>query len=387
MDKDRARLLTKVSLDSIRRATGRRQSQLVRRHLASKTFAVDAAHRTLGPAASEVAAGRLAQRIDPFFPPRDVVPFRYVAKRSGGYRTICALPNPLFACALMVRDVLRAQMCAPDFSYNVRRRGRDLEARNIKKAIEAGNRWCYVADVRSCYDSVNPDALYLLPLPATVVRYVLDVRSFRFVHRPPREEVTASTRTMTTHLRRGDPRGILQGSPASDTVLTWLLSDLADVLPSGNRAFLLADDLLVACNTEDECRLIEQTLIARFREHRAGRLILEGEVCDSRIGFERAGYRFQLSVLTGDVNIDMSHDNWESLYELLQADVEVPTLYRDDPRRRFQMVYKPIMRIEEKFNGFSANTDAPNSKRMLLEHVIDCLGIPNVTQRIACRRL
>lgn len=377
MDRNRARILTQKSLDTIRRTFGRRRSRLVRQHLASKTAALDAAFRTLGAAASQIAAERLAERIRPFSPAWEAVPFRYVAKRSGGYRTICTLPNALFGCSLMIRDVLRAQMRAPQFIYNVCGRGRDQEARNIKAAIEAGNTWCYVADVQSCFDSIDPDALYSLPLPSSVVRNVLDVRSLQFVHRPEREEEIPPTRTMrTTHPRRGGPRGILQGSPASDIVLIWLLSDLADALPDGNRAFLLADDLLVACNTEDECRRIEHVLVARFREHRAGRLILVGEIYHAAGGFERAGYHFKQSELTGQVEIDMSNDNWDSLYRLLEADVDVPARYRNDRQRRLRMAFRPLIRIEEKFNGFSAATDAENSKRGLMEFVSDALRLP-----------
>lgn len=371
MDTNRARKLVKDSLACIARASGKRRQRLVRQHLRGLPARVHAASRVLGSGADPEAIEALATTIDPFKRQAGTVRYRLILKPKGGHRTVCLLPNRHKAASLMVKDVLEAQLIPPEYAYQVRGRGRDREAKAIADAIENGLKWCFVGDVRSCFDSVNPEALYRLPIPRSVVQHVLDTREIRFSRIHERTEVQASSGTsLTSHasIDRGSPHGLMQGSPASNIVLTWLLSDLARVPLGGCRIFLLADDLLIAARTKDECRRTEETLTPLLRGHRAGCLVLEGEIFDASLGFERAGYHYRLGALTGNVEIDLSHQNWEKLYSIVRNAIDVAR-QAATPTRKQMLRLVPIVKAKRMLGGFRASTELEFSTQMIREHI------------------
>jgi hypothetical protein len=161
---------------------------------------------------------------------------------------------------------------------------------------------------------------------------------------------------------RHGPRGLLQGSPASNLILAWLLNDMPSVLPPDCALFLLTDNVLVAARTEEMCREMEQTLVRYFAEHRAGPFVLHGEITSIGRGFERAGYEFELSLLRG-VQVGPSGANtvkfYSSLYAALERDFQAGHVEPTESRRV----------LSAKLSGFRATTDFESWREAELEHL------------------
>lgn len=323
MDKRAARQATIKSLRRIACARGHKRTQAIRKHFHDYPVKLDAAYRALKSTASREQVERMARRINPFQPCQSPVLWWPQPKKTGGYRSICKLPVSLRAASLMVRDVLQVMYQAGPHAYGIKGRGRDVEARNIAASLQTYE-WCYDGDIRSCFDNVNMEALYSLPLPPSVIRNTLDTRSIRFL---------GSNKRRTTHttqhyyyrddhcVGRTDPRGLMQGSPASNIVLAWLLNDMPSTLPEDCAPFLLVDNVLVAARTEQECRAIEQTLCSFFAAHHAGPFALHGEVKSVSAGFDRAGYSYK-KWLAGDFEVAPTHSNYMRLYDALEEALE-----------------------------------------------------------------
>lgn len=350
----------------------RRLKRLCRAHFGAPIVRLDAAYRVLGgerPSYEE--ANHLAGQVNPFSPCRAPVRWWREPKRRGGFRVVCALPPALRADNLIVKDVLEAQFRPGDHIYDWKGRGRDREARNIKAALEQGYRYVLQGDLRDAFQSVRVEALYDLPLPATVIRYALDYRSMVLTHAPEKEvlpglasgELPLSEGLYGTLPRPYGPRGLLQGAPASNLVLAWLLNGMPGVLPPGCMPFLLTDNVLVAAHTEDECRRAEQTLLRYFAEHPAGPFVLgSSEIVSAQEDFERAGYEY---IKVGRDSVEIAPDGlnlyrmYSSFYEAVQNDAKagrrVPT--------------GSLQSLRRKLSGFRAMTDLEGFWISQVEHM------------------
>lgn len=163
--------------------------QRVRRYFGSRAAWHEIADRVLDYRPGEPREERearvaaLADRVEPFRPCCEPVRWwRVEKKRSGEYRVICDLPQVLRVRHLMIREALSALFRPHGHIFDIKGVGRDRLARSVKAAMEEGFTHAYVADVRNCFPSVNPDAFELLPLPAQVIRYSLDYRNLNFRH-------------------------------------------------------------------------------------------------------------------------------------------------------------------------------------------------------------
>lgn len=216
-------------------------------------------------------------------------------KPSGGVRAIC-LPD----LALKVRQRLLTRMIvaqqAPDPQiFNWKGRGCPRQANQIKLALEAGNRYVVVADVRDCFPSVNFDAVLDLDLlPPEVLRFASDGRHLNFVQVPDPHVIEQPSNTTHTHTIgvQAGPRGLLQGLGSSDAMWVSLIGDLPDRLSAFGTPFVYCDNVAVACGTKHAAAEAKEALARYFSDHRAGPFSLTIEVHDAYSSFEHTGYMF-----------------------------------------------------------------------------------------------
>lgn len=163
-----------------------------------------------------------------------------------------------------------------DHIYGVTGRGRDEAARRLKAAQNAGLTHLAKLDIVACFQSINPDSLYQLPLPKEVTRRALATRNMTFVEWEPQIGTTASQRLsgipMPLHSESG-PRGLLQGSPVSNLILAWLLNDMP--VPERAMVLICADNIAIAAADPTTRQAAIDTLVAYFeRDCPAGPLNL-----------------------------------------------------------------------------------------------------------------
>lgn len=292
----------------------------IRQYLRSADAVLEAAEIEAGPDASPETTLRIAAEADPFKPFTNSVGWSFLRKRGPGHRVVCtSVPDELRARWRAIRECLRAVYRPSPAIYDVKRRGRDRLALEIKSAMESGLRWCFIGDIRDCFPSFNPEALYELPLPRTVIHHNLDYRNlnFRFDgYRPPSQHANGAGPTglrpgyhgtghrpeqvdgVSVHStglpRRNGPRGLLQGSSTSNLVLAWMFNDIGSRLPVDCRAYVFSDNVIVACRSEAECRSLQSLLQEYFGRHRAGPFVLAGVVRNVDAGeVDVLGYEFR----------------------------------------------------------------------------------------------
>ena len=274
-------------------ASGRRLQPVLRNYLRNPHARLSAALRTLGGTPAQERAKSLAQRTDPRAPGSAPVRWRLDPKRKGGHRIICKLPLELKAAHYLLKPPLEQLYERSEHVYGVKHFGRDTAAGEVKRLQNNGYRFAALTDVVDCYQSVNPDALYELPIPKEVIRRTLDLRKIPAEmdreHRVPAHVLYALGTTMNTHNASG-PRGLMQGSPLSGLLLAWLLNDV----PTSDeaRVLLCFDNLIVLAKTPDGARTMAETLAVHFERCSAGPLALcEPEYFDNE-PFDFLGYRF-----------------------------------------------------------------------------------------------
>ncbi|MDI3335088.1 hypothetical protein QKW60_01600 [Defluviimonas aestuarii] len=235
----------------------------------------------------------LAERVNARDPGNAPVMWWPSSKRSGGHRIKCELPPELKAVHYLLKPVLEQLYQRSENVFGVKHFGRDAAAGEVKRLQNEGYCFAAVTDVVDCYQSVNPDALYELPLPKEVIRRTLDLREIP-TERDRKYRVAAHVlyslgTTLITHNASG-PRGLIQGSPLSGLILAWLLNGIPT--RDDARVLLCFDNLIVLAKTADGTRTMADTLAAHFERCSAGPLALcEPEYFDN-IPFDFLGYRF-----------------------------------------------------------------------------------------------
>jgi hypothetical protein len=353
VDLDQARPRALQFLSRIRHQSRHRRRSSIREYLTSGPAKWWAAYRVFGANAETQAVLELVRRVNAFAICPEPVEYWRVPKRNGGFRELCALPLPLKATNYMVKDVLEATLQPGAHLYAVRGKGRDREAREIKRVLDSGYEFAFVGDIRSCFACVQPNALYDLPLPQTVIRCTLDYRSMTFRHNQRKEDDDTPCRAHECALhnaslpQRNGPHGLLPGSPSSNLVLAWLLNDLPASLPAQCTLFVNTDNILVAARDAQVCRTAGRTLRIVLRRHRAGPFRLEGNVVAVEGGFERLGYEFRK--VMGSVEIEPSSDNLDRIHTAIEV-----AKHRDHLGRGELIEVRRVLR--QRLNGFSAIT-------------------------------
>lgn len=258
------------------RETGKRLAPLVRQFLRGNAVRLSAVIRALPDDVDPQTAQQLEAITDPWKAAYERISWHQKRKATGGTRPVCVLPPDLKAVHYMIADALKAQFTARAHIYGVSGKSRDDAARDLKDAQNAGLKYLAKLDIVDCFQSINPDSLYQLPLPKEVIRRALDTRNMTFEEQEPRTETTInqplSGIPMHSQSESG-PRGLLQGSPASNIILAWFLNQIPS--PEDVRVFIFADNIAVAARDPITCRETVESLVAYFvRDCPAGPLNL-----------------------------------------------------------------------------------------------------------------
>ena len=283
---ERARKLLKQIKRAKEAGENTRASKLSRRYLRSAPARVHAAYKVLEKNSSREPtspddAAALAARVNAWQSQGQIVAIP-IPKANGGLRTICVLPEAAQAAQYIIKDLFELETgeggafnFGPHNYSQKGRGGKDGAVAAVKSALRAGNVYCAVGDIQSCFDSVNTSRLYdILDLPRTVIERNIDTRTARF-HFPRslwaeqqetelpeegepelRSEDRAETGAVSSGHARGDasnngqngcdgsslyrhrqmsragPAGLMQGAPTSNLILGRLLHDMPSAMPS-----------------------------------------------------------------------------------------------------------------------------------------------------------
>lgn len=282
---ERAQHLAEVS------TSGRRSQPLARDFLRNPQVRLSAALRVLGDEPERAAAYALRQRISPWAEQWPAIPWFPKAKPNGSARPICDLPLELKAVHIMLAAAIAAQMRPTASLYGIRGYGRDDAARALKALQNAGFTSLAKVDIVDCFQSINPEALYQLPIPKEVIRTALDPRNLTFIRRRTPRGYSEEYPSYDVRLHSpSGPRGLIQGSPVSNIILAWLLNGLPQ--SKGVAVLLCFDNIAVAARDNAGCRAMVDTLADYLGRCPAGPLALCPAVYADNTPMEFLGYLF-----------------------------------------------------------------------------------------------
>jgi hypothetical protein len=216
------------------------------------------------------------------------------AKSTVGDRPICRMPAQLHLGQVMVKDLINAQLRPSARVFDWTGRGRHRYANSLAHAVEREGPFVATMDIKSCYQSVDPDALYRLSnlLPTELIRWCLDHRnlSFRLVRVNENDGLDPNT----SELKPTGPRGLLQGGPASSALLTALIGhSVTEVRQAYCQS--CSDNFAVVGRTPAVVQQAAGELARIVAGYHVGRLVFHDyEVIDARNGFSQLGFDFRL---------------------------------------------------------------------------------------------
>ena len=197
-------------------ATGLRVNRFIRNFLGDPEVRLSAALRALGGHPGPHEAFALRDQINCWatdYPPVSWYPKR---KSSGGFRPICRLPPTLKATHYMVAAIIGAQRGEAETLFGIPGRGIANAMVGLKALQNRGFVHLARTDIVNCFQSIDPDSLYQLPLPTEVIRQTLDYRTLKFTRdhhqfASPAQSGGISLVRDQYHNASG-PTGLLQGS-------------------------------------------------------------------------------------------------------------------------------------------------------------------------------
>lgn len=260
---------------------------------------------------------REARMFDPFSPSIEVITWWHQPKPSGGHRVVCALPPFLKATHNMIADIIAAQLGDPGPVYNLKGRNRDMLVENLLTKLASGFDHYRVYDIRDCFQSVSPSALQQLKIPKRIINYGLNLDNLHFRERGSNDTptFTGASSGNSPHMDIVDygPTGIMQGSPASNLILAYLLQTLPKPEHDAGHEFLFGDDLIVVAKDEATCCGVDQKLTAFLGQPELGPFHLSRKFSGHQGTFEYLGYEFRHNAITASWEIFLSQSNWEKI--------------------------------------------------------------------------
>lgn len=252
--------------------------------------------------AREEEIDRNATRFDPFARSAGPIPYIEITRSAREPRRVCAPPRNLRVRLKMAKALIEAQFEPHSTVYAWRGRGRDRFIVALRQALATFDQpWVLLADVRNCFPSINIDAIYNLGvLPEEFVAAAIDTRNMTFQKKDRRPEGVGSdahrrsqsnAHPIVRCSERPGLSGLMQGSAASDALLAMLLNDYHSHVPRGVLPFLIHDNIVVVCASQQACDEVENTLGCYFSSHPAGPLTLGIDYAGPAAeGFETMGY-------------------------------------------------------------------------------------------------
>lgn len=316
-------------------------------------------------------AAELARRLDLSGPYTNPVMYEEIRLgRSGKLRRIFDLPPALRVSHRMATALIGAQFEPQPHIYSWKRRGSARMLHDMTAAFDMGYGALLLADVNSCYDSINFDAVYGLDLlPSEFVAAQLDMRRMNLVRSACEhlagETIGGAMAVCPLCLSKMEREpvdqsqceiNLVQGSPVSNSVLAVLFDDLARHLPDGILAFVYSDNIALLARGEDELSAARDALVSYYSHHAAGRLSLKFLFMDDpRNGFEHLGYRVEWR--EGGWSIGLSDANFERQMARIVARHSKPPRLRQSYEDRFAMTRQDALTSLHEFTaGFPAIT-------------------------------
>lgn len=298
-----------ASAVEIAASSGRRLAPVMRNAIRHPLARLSATLKALGGSPCREDALALMGRVNAWEESYNPIHWHAKQKSTGGERYICRLPDELKAVHYLLKRPLEKLLATGPNIYGVKGHGRDDLAREIKDLQNQGFNSIAVTDIVDCYQSVDPEAVYQLPLPKEVIRRTLDLRNQILVEDHHGAQPQACFHDIvpphdTTQKARG-PRGLMQGSPLSGLILAWVLNGI----PSREeaRVYLCFDNLIVMARSSSETRAMVDTLAAHFQRCSAGPLALCDPIYADNLPAHFLGYIFDPEHL--GIGIDMENRN------------------------------------------------------------------------------
>jgi hypothetical protein len=243
-------------------------------------------------------------------------------------------------------------MNVPCFIYNVtqfggasRRTGKDALVAELVTRLCSGYMHYRVYDVRDCFNSVSSDALIPpnLPLQRRIYDNTLNLQKLCFRHDTIREQRqfadTSSYRDIMTAVGASGPEGLLQGSPASNVLLAYILQNIPQPNPQDGCILLFGDDLIVLSRSQEIVDQVDQNLLHFFGQPTLGPLQLLQRASGYQGHFEYLGYEFSYSPFRENWHVSLSSKNWGKLerlrdLETLMCNPKNQSMYSEAPISR-----------------------------------------------------
>lgn len=250
-----------------------------------------------------------------------------IPKTDGGVRKIVNLPNKLKARHKMIASLIDARFKPPEFLYGVRGRGRDSLIGDMLTLLNDGFTEVIRCDIADCFENINPKALTMLPLSEGVIKNAMSPASLRLVMKARLEDTAgnpgnapygASEGTYMENSNVVGPNGLMQGSPASNIALAYLLRGLKWPNSKNVVVFIYCDDFFIVGKTMEDCRVVEDALADYLARCSFGPLTLSRKETSETGYFEALGYGIARCPIDGIWSADLSvrnHDKLEALYE------------------------------------------------------------------------
>lgn len=267
---------------------------------------------------------RLADRFDCLTACHSPVPWFLKAKRSGGSRQVCKPPPKLWLGQTLARKAITNQLTPVDALYDWPGRGIHRHVADIRNALAARGPHVFMLDIKDCFDSVDPGAVYGLDLlPRELIESCIDSRLLTFRHSIHTEDLSL----VDAGSNLADPRGLLQGGPASSAIVVALLGNVFRGLNPCLWAGGIADDFIIIGGDRamvddaggELARYLTGCALGPSKFHTA--------TADVRDGFQHVGCLFQK--IGDDIECWIPEGKLDALLARMEAEIRNPC---DDDR-------------------------------------------------------
>lgn len=307
-----------------------------------------------------------ADSLKPFEPLDHVIDFWRHPKAPNGFRIVCDLSDYMNAAHRIVADMVRAQMHVPGFVYNIiptgnvsRRTGRNGLMTDLLSHLRQGFTHYRIYDVRDCFNNVSAGALVPpnLPIQWRLYDNTLNLQNLSFRHDVLREQKhfagITSYRDIITAEGASGPEGLLQGSPASNVVLAYILQNIPQPAPQDGCILLFGDDLIVLSRTRATVDRVDQNLVDFFGQPTLGPLQLLQRASGHLGCFEYLGYEVSYSEAADDWHVGLNAKNWSKLERLRDEE----TLRNNPGNLRMFTDCHTAWKIRQSLNGHRSLSD------------------------------
>jgi hypothetical protein len=327
-----------------------------------------------------------ARLFDPFARSEETMEWWYEPKGNDSVRVVCDLAPRQKATSYMIADVLWAQMSPPTHIYNLKGRGRDKLITDLIEKLSQGYSHYRVYDVRDCFPSVSTDAIQTLKLPRRIKQHALNLDNVNSERNPEREshlvDSILNRGTIHSNHQLDGPRGLCQGSPASNLILAYLLQDMPQDMQDALYEFLFVDDLIVVARSEEILDRIDKRLQEFFCKPTVGPSKLIPKHAGHNGAFVYLGYEFRNNSITGEWALSLSQANWDKANKKYRA--ELVRLHDKFPHGIFAS--DPMKPTRDMLQGFPALSTPNDILMSIREGGLDQPEIEKAVQELRLNR-